>query len=328
MRIVVATEAPQGACSFYRSLGVLPYLNRIKAGITIESIAQIDWYIVSGADIIFLERPSTREYLAAAQTAKDLNIKLWCDFDDDFFNLPQDNPSYPHYFKQETQTYIKKILKMSDVVTVATNQLKTKYSQFTEKEKITVIPNAFNDYIYTLPDFPSVNRIINWRGSNTHRNDLRTIGDAFERIVKKYPDWLLSFMGYNPWFITEGITDKVKYTDPLPISVYNKFIKNMGPAIQIHPLVKNEFNLSKSNVAWIEGTYSGSVFVGPNMPEFNKPGIEQYDNPDEFVEKIIMFMSDSKKRDQNYKLSLEYIKDNLLLSEVNKKRMEIIDRIL
>jgi len=73
--------------------------------------------------------------------------------------------------------------------------------------------------------------------------------------------------------------------------------------------------------------YSGAVTIAPDMPEWRRPGITTYKTPDEFETKINELMSDEKLRCNNFDLSLEYINENLLLSKVNRKRIEVIEQL-
>jgi hypothetical protein len=50
---------------------------------------------------------------------------------------------------------------------------------------------------------------------------------------------------------------------------------------------------------------------------------------EEFQEELISLMSDKPRRKANYDLSFGYgIRDNLMLSDVNKQRLEIVRRLI
>jgi len=138
--------------------------------------------------------------------------------------------------------------------------------------------------------------------------------------------WNWEFIGNDLWYITDNIKRK-NILPEMNLPLYFKTIKNINPAIYIVPLEFNNFNRSKSNCGWLEMTYAGAVTLAPNMPEWIRPGIVNYDNPEEFQDKLELLMSDVGLRKRNYEKSYEYIKENLLLSIVNKQRKQILNKI-
>jgi hypothetical protein len=104
---------------------------------------------------------------------------------------------------------------------------------------------------------------------------------------------------------------------------YLKFFKNLNPNIFIYTLQDNPFNAAKSNISWIEATYAGAAFIGPEfLPEFVQSGIINYN-------KSMSVTFENVK--ENYKsleivnnLSWDYILKNLLLSSVNNLRYQSI----
>jgi len=324
MKIRVCSENPHGACSYYRTMGVFPKLKEIDKSIDVELTDQIDWFLMSDADIVYMERPQNPNMKKAAHLVKDFGLKLWIDFDDNLFCLPHYNPHKPLYDSPVTRDCIIDCLKIADVVTVATEGIKKEYSRY--NENIVVIPNAFNDYNYRLPKNPSLNRIVQWRGSMTHRNDLLSCSDGIFEAASKNDEWGWSFIGNDLWYMTDYIK-KSKAHQEMPHIQYWKYIRSVNPAIQIVPLVFNFFNECKSNISWIEGVYSGAVTIAPDMPEWRMPGITIYKEPAEFEAKINELMNNEKLRRNNFDLSLGFINENLLLSKVNRRRVEIVEQL-
>lgn len=325
MRIKMGIRYPFGACSYYRSMGVFSKLHRLNNNIDVKLIDKIDWHYISDADILYLERPQDGDFYNACKIAKDFNVKVWIDYDDNLFDIPDWNPAKIHYEKKETRKNIEKCLKIADVVTVTTPALKTLYSKY--NKNIHIIENAFNNYNYKLPEKASNNKIVNWRGSNTHRGDLILYSHQLATLSEKNKEkWGWSFIGSDIWYVTEYMKS-VFQTDEMTIPKYWQYIKKVNPSIQYSPLVLNNFNSGKSNISWIEGVYSGACHLGPNLSEFRRPGIENYSTPDEFGQKLEMLINDEKLREQNFNESLEYIKENLLLSTINKKRIKIAEEL-
>jgi len=279
---------------------------------------------MSDCDILFIERPVSQDYVIAAQAAKDFNVKLWIDFDDDLFSVPSWNPAHSFFSSKETKESIKKCLKIADIVTVATPKIKEVYENYTDN--IIVVENAFNDYNFDFKNIKTNSNKIYWRGSQTHRKDIIDHSQSIVKASLENKDWEWNFIGNNLWFITEYIKNCKEYQE-MELIKYFKLIKQLGPQIYIVPLRFCNFNLSKSNCGWLEATYAGATTIAPDIQEFRRPGIVNYKDTDDFYVKLCEMMNDKKELKRLHLESFEYIKDNLLLSKINNKRLSIIESI-
>lgn len=325
IKVKIASEYPHGACSYYRSMGVFPKLPKLDSNIQVEFTHDVGWQLLSDTDILVIERPQSPNHLKAIRIAKNFGIKIWCDFDDNFFQIPKDNPTYKYYTNKTNEEAIKKCVELADVVTVATPAIKIELLKY--NKNIIVIENAFNDYNYNLEYNLSNREIIQWRGSNTHRNDLITYSGAIFSIAKEFEKWGWSWIGSDIWYMTEYIKNKFQH-DEMNMIPYWEYIKNVNPAIQIVPLIFSTFNQGKSNIAWIEATYSGAVCLCPYLAEWKKPGTILYNAPEDFKSNLKILIEDKECRKENYKKSLNYIKENLCLSKINRKRISVIYQLL
>ena len=328
MLIKIGARYPFGACSYYRSYGVFLHLRRLDTSIKVEPITQIDWTYIAGADILYLERPQDPEYISAMKLAKNFGVKTWVDYDDDLFSVPNYNPTKAFYGKKEVRQSIITALEMADIVTVATPAIKDVYSKY--NNNIHVIPNAHNNYNYSLPIEPSKSNVISWRGSQTHRGDIIPVTQEIVRLSKEYAGkWFWSFVAKDLWFLTDYM-EPGSFTgaDEMQLPNYMAFMRKTSPSILVYPLEMNTFNASKSNCAWLEATFSGACCVAPVLPEFDKPGIEHYHTSGEFYDKVKMLIENPDRRAANFKASLKYIQDNLLLSDVNQKRLDVAKAVV
>jgi len=324
IKIKVGVQYPHGACSYYRSMGPFSKLHKLNSKIDVQKIDEIEWHAIADTDILYLERPAGPEFLAACRIAKDFNVKLWVDYDDNLFDIPEYNPCHDT-FNLDVKKIIAQCVQLADIVTVATPELKNVYSNY--NDNVVVIENAFNDYNFILPDEPSREEALLWRGSQTHRQDLLGVAEQVFKLAKEYPEWGWCFVGNDLWYMTDGI-DKHYNQKELPVLKYFKFIKNTNPAIQFVPLQFNRFNVGKSNIAWIEGTYAGATCIGPDLPEWKRPGLIRYRDAKEFYVNLDSLIKDGRKRKDNFELSKYYIMDNLYLSKINLKRITVIERLL
>ena len=334
------------AVSFYRSVGVLPYIREIEYTVLFEPIS---WNVLIEHDIIFINRPFGGNFLKAIEVIRKNNKKLWLDYDDNFFCIPETNPAYSSYQNSKDQEDYKSILDSANIVSVSTKSLGNYLKSTTSFTKPLTIPNAFNDYIFTLEENRSQNRIVNWRGSNTHNSDFKTIINEFISIQNKYRDWSFTFLGKlgyhlkgepvkvkgkdgkeevlpNPFknYVNQIYSGNIYPIDEMDIIDYFLYLKQLAPQIQIVPLENRIFNINKSNIAWIEGTYSGAVTIAPNVEEFRKPGVLLYNTPSEFHYLLESCIKGDIDLQDNYKASFDYIQENLMLSKVNNIRKQVI----
>jgi hypothetical protein len=112
---------------------------------------------------------------------------------------------------------------------------------------------------------------------------------------------------------------------PLMDSFYK--LKMFSSKIHIVTLYERDFNLSKSNISWIESTIAGSVVLAPDWEEWKKPGIVNYASKEDFKEKLQDLINGKYNLWLNHKTSLDYILNNLSLKKVNKERLKILNSL-
>lgn len=332
--ILFVVPNPDDATSWYRAYGPFGALRKENPDISlITGPGKYTWSLFNLTDITFMQRPFSAGHLKIAKMAKDAKNFLWLDYDDDLFSVPQDNPAFRSYSNEGTRKNISTMIAMADVVTVSTEFLKKKMEPL--NKNIIVVNNALNDYVLKSFDpepFKDRSKFFNWRGSNTHHRDIMRHAEgminAKEMSLKK--DWKWHWIGYHPWYVTERFADgQCLVSDPLDVMEFNKFMAKLQPTCQIVPLAKNDFNKSKSNIAWIEATYSGAVTIAPDWEEWNKPGVLTYSGPKQFEARLQHVMGlPNEELERLLKLSQEEVKKNYLLSVVNKKRMAIIEDMM
>lgn len=341
MNVLIYEPMPMSAVSYYRSIGVLSYLSRKNSNIKLLIPKQISWNVLTEADILYMQRPQHIHELQALEMAKNFNVKTWVDYDDLLHEVPPGNPLYLQYQDKELRKRIERTIIMSDVVTVSTKKIKEFYVDF--NENIHIIPNAHNDYVYAWNKITDPVFAVNWRGSNTHFEDLLSVAKTMFIIAKNQPKLAWTFIGNDIHQIIRYIERKFNFGECDAID-YNKFILDLKSAIQIAPLALNKFNEAKSNISWIEGTFAGSTTVAPDMLEFDRPGVIKYKPTDltkfdpfdfdnhfkenqSFGYQLERTIRSKEYRQKNYIESYEYIKENLMLSKINDKRIEIIESL-
>lgn len=311
--------------SFYRGAGPLNELAK-KNLISVHYPLEINWAVLGAADVVFIQRPFNINHLNAFNMAKDMGKKVVIDYDDDLFSLHPCNGAYNCYEDKNTQSNIRWMLRHADHIIVSTDHLKSKYQPFTGKP-ITVVNNAYDDNIQFYVGKPQ-NRDLElayWRGGPQHTVDLEAhMPDMISVVNEGRIPWVL--MGSPPYQWTMKLSHdlfELRQTDD--VVKYLKSLYMLNPLIGVAPLANIEFNKSKSNIGWIEATISGAAYIAPKfLPEFDKPGVFHYG--EKSISEVFNLLLDNRDiLEKGQKESYQYIQDNLRLSLVNKKRLDILN---
>jgi hypothetical protein len=330
MKILMMTPRRADSCSFYRSGGITYDLQKKFNDCTID-VRQWDqivlhWQLLIGYDLLMLQRPFEDDHVTIVQFMNRLKKPVWVDYDDNLLALPSDNPLYEVY-NPKIRENIKTMLRISTVVSVSTEALKDCFSEYSKN--IWVIPNAFNDFIFSKPEIKPVRApLILWRGSNSHIKDVMSVLGSIDKATLEFKDFQFLFLGWFPWYIDDRGRSNIFKVAPMDIIVYHSEVLRMQPAVIMTPLVNTLMNRCKSNIAWIEASYFGAVCIAPDMTEWQRPGVLNYKNPEDFYTLLKAVINKEinieEKRDESWK----YIMSELRLSKVNIKRVELINSVL
>lgn len=323
--ILIVCPDRNDATAFYRASGISHDLAN-KSGHNIKVMgggeAPITWQVLSEYEIIMMQRPFTPNGAELCKYAKGMNKKLWIDYDDNLFALNPENRAFLTYSNADTQQNIKVCLAAADVVTVPTEFLRQSYLPF--NKDIRVIPNAFNDDIFSRGELKPRAKKVLWRGPDTHIYDMMTYGKEINQISEEFADWEFLFMGFYPWFTSE--TKNKGHIQGLDVISYYNRIRDEAPSA-FHVLLHDDtFNRCRSNIAWIEGSWAGAVCVVPGW--WNVPGALPYSTPDEYYEAMRSLLSGEVDIEVMNRMAWEFIMDTLRLSKVNIQRLELINSLL
>ena len=312
------------AASFYRTNGVLPYLNNPE--IAVKNIFQndtYDWQHLAGADIFIVQRPFHDYHVNLIKMALDMGIKVISDYDDDLLNVPFHNNA--SITLSEQRSNIKQCLHLSNEIWVTTPAIVKAYKPF--NRNIHVIPNAHNDYIYPLKykrPFNKNSKIMSYRGGASHEADMyQNINDVLT-MINGNQDWTFRFQGSRFKHIEDRTGKNHEFTDPSTIMQFYNGYHDLNANLAFFPLIPNLFNASKSNIAFLEATYAGSAFMGnKQLPEFNLPFVTDISGS---INESFLEIKDNIERQENLNFQAwNWIVEYRLLSEINKLRA---DRIL
>ena len=341
-RILACVPLAFDATSYYRAFGVFPNLRKhYHPDLVVDNYTgggRRTWADLLTYDILFMQRPAYPEWFKLAEYMKGLGKKVWIDHDDNLFDLPPYNRVVDTYKNPVVRKAMIDMIKLADVVTVSTPALQA-YFMDNFAIKSIVIPNALNDELtpmakdynhlpevgtLNIPSHRTVEQII-WRGSETHQADLMTHQEQLSNAMDKRPNTFWSFMGFDPFFVTMNFPEtKWKYSASEDVMVFYNNLRSVKAQLMHVPLIEDGLNACKSNIAWIEATAAGAVTLAPNWPEWQKPGIINYNTVEHYGE---LLLQPFERMEERWKLSRDYINENLLLTNVNKMRSEIIDRL-
>lgn len=314
--------AEDDAVSFYRMNGVLPFIK--SKDVSLKNIFNhtrtYGWENLIGADVFIIQRPYHEHHANLIKIAKDMGIKVICDYDDDLLNIPVHNPSYNINMLNIESIF--ECIMLADEVWASTPSIKETISAY--RENIHIIPNSHNDFIfpvYRKNDFNYKTKIAAYRGGGSHEYDVYEYYEGIISTINTTNDWEFRFHGSRFKAIEAKTKDNHTYTDPMTLMQFFKTYHELNANIAFFPLITNVFNNGKSNISFLEATYAGSAFIGnKKLNEFNLPFIIDIGNNFEESFNSVKEDFDILKKMNND--AWHWIIENRLLSKINELRIE------
>lgn len=325
MRILISTADKNNNVSFYRVEQPL-----LRLGIEYDFMSgEFNTESIKNYDCVLITQAYANIHIYIAEKCKEFKVPLWLDYDDLLLDVSIWNKIYPIFADREAiRSDIKTLMSLSTFVTFSTNYLKNYF----EVENSFVLRNAFDNEYFCEPSTIGKKNEVLHRGSDSHNLDLWTYREsilkAFSEIKNPYPfNWIPHFVGINPIYLNMQLNGL--WTGWMDRTDYKYWLEKVCDSkIQIVPLVDTPFNRSKSNCAWIEGTYAGCASLVPNLEEWSNSGAITYHNKSDFSEKLKGMMSGRINLEEKVNKSREYINSNFSLKKINEQRAEIIKKFL
>lgn len=314
------------ATSYYRSRGPLAALERaypdqIKVSY-MGNFHEATWADILPFDVIFVQRPSNQRELEFISLCGTAHKKIWVDYDDLLTDIPQSNPV--HGGAKDNTWIIPSILNASDLVTVSTNTLRSKFIKYNPNTH--VVKNAHDDFLFhvehkELPNLEAENQKIAWRGSPTHDADLFFWSKTLKQVSENYPMYTFGrFSEFMRMFY--NVQRENMFHSMSVLDFMHEFYRFNAP-ITVFPLEDNLFNQAKSNICALETLYAGGIcFVPEGFAEFT--GTALTFNENNLLELIDSVLSDKEKFIKLHNALWENVCKSQLLSITNKKRLELI----
>ena len=247
-------------------------------------------YIFENHDIVMtkaIDNPSACSQIA--YWSKELGKKLVVDLDDNYFEVRPDQPGYKWYYPgSQKRAILSAYLSFADHLIVSTQTLADYYKKFLKEvynldTPITVIPN-YNDlkeFNYRYKGNNDRNIIkIGWQGSTTHLADLKMVMPVLKKLMSKYPNLHLDFMGGVEVTQVRELFGSFKDEDFKRVTLiggtpswvgYPFKLSKTRWDIGICPLIDDEFNRNKSHIKWMEYATYKIPSVASNVYPYKEP---------------------------------------------------------
>jgi len=274
INIVIIENPVVNAVTWWRFLRPLGEMQRQYPGrYNIKMTRKLDAADLFYTDLFILSRPNDAETLKMVQRIKDLGrSKILMDIDDAITNVPLHHKDAA-YFNNRAKT-AREIFALTDYFWTSTEQLLYECDCLNRGE---VVPNAVHES--DLPNEAAPDRgYWMWRGRDIQKEDVYLNGaETYEQIKHKVNKWF--FWGCLPSLNHLNNISLLEYDDD--VQTYFAKLKSAKFNGVWKPLVDNQFNDAKSNIAWIEATMSGGVclsnYAGKTAWEYAVSEMPEYD---------------------------------------------------
>lgn len=315
-KILVACVKPQDATSYYRAWGNFTDLHKrhgyefyeFKDALIMEGNQGYLWPKLGQYNYLFMQRLFGEQAINAMHQAQKRGIKVIYELDDNLWEIPE-SYSIKQYWPKSTLDTIEHLARHADLTIVSTqalaDYLNDNFGIYAE-----VVNNGLN--LEENPIIPfNKSKAVVWRGNQTHIEDIRSHRQYFEGQAFHF-----HFLGHDP-VSDRPILNVKDYTfyKGFPIDYYFDELKNLTPQMIYAPLEENIFNLSKSNIAWLEATMAGAVCISNQWGEFKDKGLN------------FAHINDIDKQEANYLESVELIHEQYDLKKLNDIRHKLISEL-
>ena len=256
---------------------------------------------------------------------------------DDYWVIPKHNPAYKFY-KAYLKNGVKDAMSYADAVMVTTEQLKEKVEEF--NSNVAIVPNTIDTTQSQWKEEVIHPLTIGWVGGLSHTEDLKLLSDQIKPICEEYGARFL-MCGFHEnvkeWYEMEkAITGEPRYKRPewfqtrtgTRADKYGAYYSEID--IALAPLTAAHFNRYKSELKIIEA----SVYKLPILVSKVEPYTNHIDNKGvTFVEKNdwqtpLKAILESENWKQQGLLNYEYCQTKHDIREANKKRIEVIKKVI
>jgi len=275
---------------------------------------------------------------------KFLKTKLIVDIDDDMFSVNSQDYAYQFHHKgSEKQKVLSYLIKNADAITVSTDNLKNKMQNIfslpakvfqncidtsiwkhlkKRKKTVDIFVEKNGELKKVKKDFNNKAIRIGWICTANHEKDAEVIFEPMKEILNKYENVEFWCIGWKPKMLDElprtyfisGVENYEKFP---------KFLCELGLDISVAPLIKDEFNKSKSNIKWLESTMAGVPVVAsyyePYLSIINCKTGYLAQSKNQWVKYISWLIENKEKREEIVKNALKDVLEKYNVKDIVKE---------
>jgi hypothetical protein len=203
------------------------------------------------------------EIIMVCRLLKQQGKVLVTNVDDDVWHLPEGNPAKGVYTPEVLARY-EILLNEVDAMVTSTPYLKKMVLPFNSRcyvERNLVEP-FYNEFVAEGRDKDDDGLIrLGWWLTPHHHDDYMLIEFALDRIMHKYPQVKLIFMGYNVPILSKFPPHRWEYYEFVPTEGFYPALASLDLDIGLAPIVNNDFNRAKTGRKMQEGAVMGIPMV-------------------------------------------------------------------
>lgn len=318
---VIGWEAGQDGSAFYRISE--PIRNLPPDRFTGESSESLSPKWVH-ADVVVGQRVSkydeeAQPVIGWLQVCRDNDVLSIYEMDDNLFAVPEHNPSYDWWSREEVQHNMRACITAADMVSVSTEPLAEVVRKI--NPAVTVIPNYIDDSVLTIPRPHERDRVVvGWAGSKTHDADFVGIKPQIFNMLFSHPDTVFMTIGAD---YTTDLPPERRIRKPWVKSVKRTYRHIAEFDIGIAPLANDEFNESKSHIKMLEYAALGIPAIASNTPSYEDfviHGVTGFlaDTPTDWADYLEVLVSDPDLRERMGKAAREHAASYTLQGHIDK----------
>ena len=333
--------ADMGGCGYWRLYWPETILNAYNKGI-VSSLTQMimDVNFYRPLKSIRMQRQATDVQLSfireLCKLRSQTGLKIIYEIDDLVFreDIPDYNRCKDAFVDQKIVDNILEIMKNMDEITVTCDFMREYYREKTGNKNITVIPNYppkfWLDRFYDKARIEKLwheNRKrprILYAGSGTHIDVLnRTggqddFGHVLQAIIKARKDFKFVFKGAYPIALKPFVdSGEMEFKDWSPLFDLPQGLYDTGCQAVYAPLVKNNFNMSKSNIKMIESGGLGIPGAFQDLCTYQEAPFK-FDSGEELIDQLKNITCDFDKYMESSSNARKYVEGMWLEDHIDE----------
>lgn len=273
MRVVGWYPASNDGCALYRMF--MPHLHYPGSQYYLATPGtRLTLDMLHSVNVAVVQRQMTAGNLEAIKLIKAGGRKVIYDLDDNFWKVPKWNPAHTFFRQTDITNNMVPCMRLADVITVSTPYLGKVVNKRAHiaNAKIVVIENTidFNLFGRSTRFYESDRVVVGWAGTSTHSMDLDPAMNALSKVMKEHDFVDAEIMGgaVPPQLYPFKDTPRIKWHPWVAPKQYPATFSNLRWDLALAPLLKSEFNLSKSNIKMLEASTLGVPCLASDLENY------------------------------------------------------------